>query len=60
MNFKLFIQAILKFALGVILIGLLIFLPAGTIEFFYGWLFMGVLFVPMFLAGIVMMIKSPD
>ena len=60
MNFKLFIQAILKFALGVILIGLLIFLPAGTIEFFNGWLFMGVLFVPMFLAGIVMMIKSPD
>lgn len=60
MNFKLFIQAILKFALGVILIGLLIFWPAGTIEFFYGWLFMGVLFVPMFLAGIVMMIKSPD
>lgn len=60
MNFKLFIQAILKFALGVILIGVLIFLPAGTIEFFNGWLFMGVLFVPMFLAGIVMMIKSPD
>ncbi len=60
MNAKLFFQAILKFLLGVILVGVLVFLPAGTIKFFNGWLLMGVLFVPMLLAGIVMMIKSPE
>lgn len=60
MTIKLFIQAITKFIFGIILIGLLIFLPAGTLSFFNGWLFIGILFVPMFLAGIVMMIKNPD
>ena len=60
MTIKLFIQAITKFLFGFVLIGLLIFLPAGTLSFFNGWLFMGILFVPMFLAGIVMMFKNPD
>lgn len=60
MNRKLFIQAIAKFMLGVVLVGLLVFLPAGTLSFFNGWLFMGILFVPMFIAGIVMMFKNPD
>ena len=60
MTMKLFSQAMFKFFLGAILIGLLIFLPAGTIHFLNGWLLMGILFVPMFLAGIVMMLKSPD
>ena len=59
MTFKLFIQAILKFSLGVVLVGALIFLPAGTLNFVGGWLLMGILFVPMFCAGIVMMIKNP-
>ena len=59
MTLKLFIQAILKFSLGVILIGALIFLPAGTFSFAGGWLLMEILFVPMFGAGIVMMIKNP-
>ena len=59
MNKKLFIQAVLKFALGALLVGLLVFLPAGTIHFFNGWLFMGILFIPMFFAGIVMMVKNP-
>ena len=59
MTRKLFIQAILKFIFGVILVGLLIFLPAGTLGFFNGWLLMGILFIPMFLAGIVMMFKNP-
>ena len=59
MKLKLFISAILKFSLGVVLVGLLIFLPAGTLHFFNGWLFMGILFVPMFLAGLVMMAKNP-
>lgn len=60
MTKELFSQAILKFFLGVILIGLLVFLPAGTLAFRNGWLFMAILFVPMFAAGIVMMFKSPD
>ena len=60
MNIKLFFEAIFKFLLGVLLVGLLIFIPAGTINFFNGWVFMLVLFVPMFIAGIVMMIKSPN
>lgn len=60
MTTKLFIQAIIKFLLGVILVGLLIFLPAGTVSYFNGWLLMGILFVPMFFAGIVMMFKNPE
>ena len=59
MTVKLFVGAILKFLLGVVLVGVLIFLPAGTLAFFNGWLLMGVLFVPMFCAGIVMMFKNP-
>lgn len=60
MTVKLFFQAISKFLLGVILVGVLIFLPAGTLEFLNGWLLMGILFAPMFFAGIVMMIKNPE
>ena len=60
MSFKLFFEAIIKIILGIVLVGLLIFLPAGTFDYFNGWLLMGILFIPMFLAGIVMMIKSPD
>lgn len=60
MSVKLFFEAIIKISLGIITIGLLIFLPAGTITYWNGWLLMGVLFVPMFIAGIVMMIKSPE
>ena len=60
MTAKLFIQAILKFFLGVILVGLLIFLPAGSFAYANGWIFMGILFIPMFAAGIVMMFKNPE
>ena len=60
MNMKLFWSAIGKFTLGVLLAGALVFVPAGTLEYRKGWLFMGILFVPMFLAGIVMMVKSPE
>ncbi len=59
MTKELFIQAIIKFTLGVVLVGVLVFLPAGTLEFLNGWLFMGVLFVPMFVAGVVLMLKNP-
>ena len=60
MTKELFIQAILKFTLGVVLVGLLIFLPAGTLGFSNGWLLMVILFVPMFGAGLVMMAKNPS
>ena len=60
MTVKLFAQAIIKFLLGVVLVGLLIFLPAGSFAYLNGWLLMGILFVPMFLAGIVMMFKNPE
>ena len=60
MTAKLFFGAITKFLLGFILVSLLIFLPAGSFYYPNGWLFLGVLFIPMFIAGIVMMIKSPE
>lgn len=60
MTLKLFFQAILKFTLGIVLVGLLLFLPAGTIYYPNGLLLMVILFTPMFLAGIVMMIKNPQ
>lgn len=60
MTVKLFFNAITKFLLGVILLGVIIFLPAGSFGFFNGWLFLALLFIPMFFAGIVMMFKNPD
>ncbi len=60
MTAKLFLEAIAKFFAGVLLVGALIFLPAGTLLFDRGILLMVILFVPMFLAGIFMMIKSPS
>ena len=60
MNKRLFISAISKFLLGVILVGAFIFLPAYSLNFINGWILMAVLFVPMFIAGIVMMIKNPS
>ncbi|MBR0298743.1 MAG: isoprenylcysteine carboxylmethyltransferase family protein [Bacteroidales bacterium] len=53
-------QALAKFSLGVIVLGILIFLPAGSFRFWQGWLLMGILFVPMFAAGLVMMGKNPE
>lgn len=60
MTKKLFFQAISKFVFGLILLALLLFLPAGTLKYWNGWLFIGILFIPMFIAGIVMMIRSPE
>lgn len=56
---KLLINALTKFICGLLLVGLLIFLPAGTLQFAYGWLFIGLLFMPMLIAGFVMSFKSP-
>ncbi len=56
---KLLINALTKFFSGLLLVGLLIFLPAGTLHYTYGWLLIGLLFVPMLIAGFVMLFKSP-
>ena len=56
MTKKLFLQALIKYLAGVVLLGLLIFLPAGTLRFPNGWLLMALLFIPMLGAGILMMI----
>lgn len=60
MKSNLFLQSITKFLLGVVILGLLIFLPAGSFLYWQGWLLMGILFVPMFVAGLVMMAKNPE
>ena len=60
MDIKLFFQAIIKFILGVLIVGLLLFVPANTINYWNGWLFMGLLFLPMLIAGIILMIKNPE
>ncbi|MBQ3054612.1 MAG: isoprenylcysteine carboxylmethyltransferase family protein [Oscillospiraceae bacterium] len=59
MTFKLFLQAIGKLVLGMLSVALLTFLPAGTLHFPNGWLLMAILFVPMFLAGLVLMVCNP-
>lgn len=60
MTLKLFLWAIIKFFMGVLLVGLLIFLPAGALGYWQGLLLMALLFIPMFIAGIIMMIKNPE
>ena len=56
---KLLISALTKFACGAALVGLLIFLPAGSVHYVRGWLLMALLFIPMLIAGFVMLFKSP-
>lgn len=60
MDKKLFIQAITKFVFGFTIIALLLFISAGTLNYWNAWLFIGILFIPMFIVGIVLMIKNPD
>ncbi len=59
MSVKLFFQAIIKFSLGLVLVGALLFIPANTFDYWNAWLFIGLLFIPMFVAGVIMMIKKP-
>ena len=59
MDRTLLTQALIKFLAGILLIGLLVFLPAGSISYWQGWLLMCILFVPMFIAGVVMLVKNP-
>ena len=60
MNIKLFLQAIIKYLCGVLIVGCLLFIPANSFEYWNGWLFMGLLFIPMFIAGIILIIKNPE
>ena len=60
MDQKVLMQAIGKFAAGLVLVGLLLFVPAGTIGYWYGWLFILILFVPMLIAGVVLMLRAPE
>ena len=57
---KLIREALMKFTCGLLLVGLLIFLPAGSFAYTYGWLFVGLLFAPMLIAGFVMLYKAPE
>ena len=57
---KLLAEALTKFTCGLLLVGLLIFLPAGTLQYTYGWMLMGLLFIPMLIAGFIMLAKSPE
>ena len=60
MDSKLFAQGIVKFLIGLVALGLLLFLPAGTFSYWQAWLLIGILFIPMFIAGLVLMKKNPD
>lgn len=60
MKKSLLLQALTKFLLGVVVLGVLIFLSAGSFRFWNGWLLMGVLFVPMFVAGLILLAKNPQ
>ena len=60
MNRQLFAQAFGRFAVGVLLVAALLFFPAGSLNYWRAWLLMGVLFIPMFCAGIVMLLRSPE
>lgn len=60
MDAKLFSQALIKFLFGLVIVSLLLFIPAGSINYYNGWLFIALLFIPMLIAGIIMFLKSPE
>ena len=60
MDVNLFFQAIKKFILGLIIVGLLLFIPAGSLNYPNAWLFIGLLFIPMLIVGGILLFKSPD
>ena len=57
---KLLVNAVLKFVIGILLIATLVFLPAGTLNYTGGWLFIALLFIPVFIMGVVLFLKAPD
>lgn len=60
MRFKLLLSALIKYLVGVVMVGALVMLPAGSAEYWQGWLFMAVLFIPIFIVGVVMFVRSPE
>ena len=54
------IQALVKYMLGLVMVQILLFVPAGTLNYWNGWLFIGLLFVPMLFLGIILFVKAPD
>ncbi len=56
---KLLLHALIKFVIGLVFVGAVLFLSAGTLRYWNGWLFIGLLFIPMFILGLVLFIKSP-
>ncbi len=60
MTVKLLFQGLFKFTFGLVLIGLLLFLPAGSFAYWNAWLFIAILFVPMLIVGVILMIRSPE
>lgn len=59
MNKKLFFQALTKYLLGLIIVFLLLFVPAESLSYWNAWLFIGLLFIPMFIFGLILMFKNP-
>jgi protein-S-isoprenylcysteine O-methyltransferase Ste14 len=57
---KLLLNALIKFAIGFLMLGVLLFLPAGTLAFSGGWLLLGLLFVPMLALGAVLFFRAKD
>ena len=60
MDIKLLIQALIKYLAGLLIVSLLLFLPAGSFNYLNGLFFIGLLFIPMFIAGLIMFFKNPD
>lgn len=60
MHLKLLLSAISKYLTGLLVVGALVMLPAGSLEYWQGWLFMAVLFIPIFMVGVVMLVRSPE
>ena len=59
MDTKLLLKGITRYLFGVLLVGILLFIPAGSFKYYNAWLFMGILFIPMLIAGIIMLFKNP-
>ena len=57
---KLLLSALTKFLLGLVLVGAILFLPAGSFAFMGGWLFIALLFIPMIFLGVALFVKAPD
>lgn len=57
---RLLFSALTKFLIGLLLVGALLFLPAGSLNYINGWLFIGLLFIPMLILGVILFIKAPD